>query len=128
MRKRFENLTPYEEINEVNKQLNVLKEVTLKGTDLEYFGYQQIIDLNNISQEIAILTRQMLHAMNEEDKTTNTIEKGIEVEFESHIQHEESISIGSIVEYQGSKIEVTRIDIVAPLNNYQVVVGVGKII
>lgn len=47
-----EQVTPFEEINELVKRMKVAKD-TLEGTDLEYFSKEQLVELNKLSNQLA---------------------------------------------------------------------------
>ena len=59
-------VTPYEEINELVGTLRQVKEVTLEGTDLEYFSKAQLLSLIEVSQQMTDVAKTMVAQMEEE--------------------------------------------------------------
>lgn len=53
-------MTPYEEINELVKTLRQIKEITLEGTDLEYFSKEQLLSLIEISKQVISVSETMI--------------------------------------------------------------------
>lgn len=60
--------TPYEEINELVKTLKQVKEITLEGTDSEYFSKKQLLALIEVSKGIIAVSEDIISSIDEEEE------------------------------------------------------------
>ncbi|PLS19369.1 hypothetical protein CVD28_02845 [Bacillus sp. M6-12] len=56
------------------------------------------------------------------------LKKGLVVEFEVLVKYPQFVSVGSLVEYQDTEIEIKKIETVVPQEGKVLVIGTGKVL